>query len=213
MLDLEFNKVARGAVNPGELLFTLGDDGNDVNEYLLTTAYDLSTASFVDAHSIATEESDPRGLAFDDDGDRLYVGGNTGNDVNQYPLVTGFDISTTQSITHNTSLRTNNIVPRGMAFNADGSKLFVIGVGGTLVIDGGDDELPITHVTRARNDIKFYEGNTYVFDVSDSNLTDSDFKFSTTSGGTKEGGSEYTTNVTTSGTIGQGGATVTIQIP
>tara|TARA_B100001250_G_scaffold297392_1_gene258887 strand:+ start:214 stop:1695 length:1482 start_codon:yes stop_codon:yes gene_type:complete len=211
--DLYFNNVARGAVNAGGLCFVVGDDGNDVNEYLLGTEYDISTAAFVDAFSIAAEESDPRALLFDNDGDKLFVMGNTGNDINQYPLVTGFDISTTQSITHNTSLRTNNIVPRGMAFNADGSKLFVIGVGGTLVIDGGDDELPITHVTRARNDIKFYEGNTYVFDVSDSNLTDSDFKFSTTSGGTKEGGSEYTTNVTTSGTIGQGGATVTIQIP
>ena len=211
--DLYFNNVARGAVNAGGLCFVVGDDGNDVNEYLLGTEYDISTAAFVDAFSVAAEESDPRALLFDNDGDKLFVVGNTGNDVNQYPLVTGFDISTTQSITHNTSLRTNNIVPRGMAFNADGSKLFVVGVGGTLVIDGGDDELPITHVTRARNDIKFYEGNTYVFDVSDSNLTDSDFKFSTTSGGTKEGGSEYTTNVTTSGTIGQGGATVTIQIP
>ena len=153
--DLYFNNVARGAVNAGGLCFVVGDDGNDVNEYLLGTEYDISTAAFVDAFSVAAEESDPRALLFDNDGDKLFVVGNTGNDVNQYPLVTGFDISTTQSITHNTSLRTNNIVPRGMAFNADGSKLFVVGVGGTLVIDGGDDELPITHVTRARNDIKF----------------------------------------------------------
>tara|TARA_B100000214_G_scaffold94226_1_gene65247 strand:+ start:1 stop:1482 length:1482 start_codon:yes stop_codon:yes gene_type:complete len=211
--DLYFNNVARGAVNAGGLCFVVGDDGNDVNEYLLGTEWDISTAAFVDAHSVAAEESDPRAIVFDNDGDKLFVVGNTGNDVNQYPLVTGFDISTTQALTHATSLRTNNIVPRGMAFNADGSKLFVVGVGGTLVIDNGDDELPITHITRARNDIKMYEGNTYVFDVSDSNLTDSDFKFSTTPGGTKEGGSEYTTNVTTNGTIGNAGATVTIVVP
>ncbi|OUV97449.1 MAG: hypothetical protein CBD14_08470 [Proteobacteria bacterium TMED154] len=213
MLDLEFNKVARGAVNPGELLFTLGDDGNDVNEYLLTTAYDLSTASFVDAHSIATEESDPRGLAFDDDGDRLYVGGNTGNDVNQYPLVTGYDISTTQALTSNTAFRTNNIGPKGLLFNSNGTKMYVIGHGGTLCVDNGDDEKPITHITRTRNDITLYEGFTYIFDVSDTNLTQSDFKFSTTAGGTKSGGTEYTTNVTTNGTIGTAGSTVTIQIP
>ena len=89
----------------------------------------------------------------------------------------------------------------------------VCNVGGTLVIDGGDDELPITHEVRSRNDMKFYEGNTYIFDVSDNNLKQSDFKFSTTNGGTKEGGSEYTTNVTTNGTIGTSGATVTIVIP
>lgn len=91
--------------------------------------------------------------------------------------------------------------------------MFVIGVGGTLVIDGGDDEEQITHIVRSRNTMKMYEGNTYTFDVSDSNLLGTDFKFSATEGGTREGGAEYTTNVTSTGTPGNAGATVTIQIP
>jgi hypothetical protein len=91
--------------------------------------------------------------------------------------------------------------------------MFVVGTGGTLVVDGGDDEETITHIVRPRNTMKMLEGNTYVFDVSDTNLLQSDFKFSTTEGGTKSGGAEYTTNVTTSGTIGNAGATVTIVMP
>ena len=211
--DLFFNNVARGAVNAGGLCFIVGDDGNDVNEYLLGTEYDISTASFVDAHSVAPEDDKPRALAFDNDGDRLYVVGGTGNDVMQYPLVTGFDISTTQAVSTAQSLRTNSIPPRGFSFNNDGTKMYVVGKGGTLCIDGGDDENPITHIVSTRNTLKMYEGNTYVFDVSDSQLLQSDFKFSTTSGGTKEGGSEYTTDVTTNGTIGNAGATVTIVVP
>lgn len=213
MKDLYFNDVARGAVNAGELLFVIGDDGNDVNEYLLTTAYDLSTASFVDSYATTSEDASPRALAFDNDGDRLYVIGGDDNTFNQYPLVTGFDISTTQAVTSQTSMRINNINPKGFSFNNDGTKMFVVGVGGSLIVDGGDDEDPITHKVRSRNTMKMYEGNTYVFDVSDSNLKESDFKFSLTSGGTRNGGSEYTTNVTSSGTIGNSGATVTIQIP
>ena len=89
----------------------------------------------------------------------------------------------------------------------------MVGVGGSLVIDNGDDEQPITHEVRSRNTMKMYEGFTYIFDVSDTNLKESDLKFSTTEGGTRGGGTEYTTNVTTSGTIGTGGATVTIQVP
>ena len=213
MKDLYFNDVARGAVNPGELLFLVGDDGNDVNEYLLTTAYDLSTASFVDSYGTGGEDTQPRSLVFDNDGDRMYVIGQDNNSVSQYPLVTGFDVSTTQAVTHSTAVRTNNIQPKGMSFNNDGTKLFIVGVGGSLVIDNGDDEQPITHEVRSRNTMKMYEGFTYIFDVSDTNLKESDFKFSTTEGGTRGGGSEYTTNVTTSGTIGTNGATVTIQIP
>ena len=100
-----------------------------------------------------------------------------------------------------------------MSFNNDGTKLFIVGVGGSLVIDNGDDEQPITHEVRSRNTMKMYEGFTYVFDVSDTNLKQTDLKFSTTEGGTRGGGTEYTTNVTTSGTIGNAGATVTIQVP
>ena len=212
-VDLKFNKVARGAVNPGELLFVLGDDGNDINEYLLTTAYDLSTASFVDAFSVAAQDDKVRALAFDDDGDKVYTVGGTGNEINQYPLVTGYDISTTQAVTSTATFRTNNIEPRGFSFSADGTKMFVVGIGGTLIVDGGDDEDTITHIVRPRNTLKLLEGNTYVFNVSDSNLTQSDFKFSTTEGGTKSGGAEYTTGVTTSGTIGTADATVTIVMP
>ena len=213
MKDLYFNDVARGAVNPGELLFVVGDDGNDVNEYLLTTAYDLSTASFVDSYGTGAEDTQPRAVVFDNDGDRMYVIGQDNNQVSQYPLVTGFDVSTTQAVTHSTAVRTNNIQPKGMSFNNDGTKLFVVGVGGSLVIDNGDDEQPITHEVRSRNTMKMYEGFTYEFDVSDTNLKESDLKFSTTEGGTRGGGTEYTTNVTTSGTIGNAGATVTIQVP
>lgn len=213
MIDLQFNNVARGAVNPGELLFVIGDDGNDINEYLLTTAYDLSTASFVDSHSIAPEDDKPRGLGFNSAGTKVYVVGGTGNDVMEYPLVTEFDASTTQAVTSTQSLRTNNIDPKGFSFNSDGTKMYVLGIGGTLCVDNGDDESAITHITRTRNDIKLYEGFTYIFDVSDSNLLQSDFKFSLTNGGTKSAGVEYTTNVTTSGTIGTADATVTIQIP
>ena len=60
--DLYFNNVNRGvAVNAGGLCFVIGDDGNDVNEYLLGTEYDISTASFVDS-PVTTSEDEIRAL-------------------------------------------------------------------------------------------------------------------------------------------------------
>ena len=56
------------------------------------------------------------------------------------------------------------------------------------------------------------EGYTYRFDVSDSSMGSHPFKFSTTSNGTHNGGSEYTTGVTTSGTTGQADAYVQIAV-
>ena len=207
--DMQFNA-------DGTLLIVLGDAGNDVNEYDLATAYDVSTATFVDAFSIGAQETSPAGLFFNVNGTRMYVAGTDGDDVIQYPLVTGF--STIQALTHEVILTgapsAPTMNPRGLTFNADGTKLYVLGTAGTLMIDGGSDELPYNHVARSKNTMKFLEGNTYVFDVSQAALDGHTIKFSTTVDGThKAGGTEYITNVSSAGAAGTAGATTTIIVP
>ena len=60
--------------------------------------------------------------------------------------------------------------------------------------------------------LQLYEGNTYVFDVSDSSVANHPFKFSTVSGGTHNSGTEYTTGVTVVGTHGTFGAYTKITV-
>ena len=55
-------------------------------------------------------------------------------------------------------------------------------------------------------------GFKYKFDLADSSLSGHNLKFSTTKDGTHNSGSEFTTNVTTSGTPGNSGAFVQIEI-
>jgi len=58
--------------------------------------------------------------------------------------------------------------------------------------------------------LNFVRGSTYVFDMSDSSLGSHPLRFSTTSGGSHGGGTQYTTGVTVTGIQGQANAKVEI---
>ena len=76
----------------GLKMFVVGVRGDDVNEYTLSTAFDVSTASFVDSFDISSQDDSPTGLTIND-GTKMFVAGNSGNDINEYTLSTGFDVS------------------------------------------------------------------------------------------------------------------------
>jgi len=46
----------------GLKMFIAGDNGNDINEYTLATAWDVSSASFVDSFSVASKDTAPNGM-------------------------------------------------------------------------------------------------------------------------------------------------------
>ncbi len=113
--------------NDGTKLFITGQSGDDVNEYSLSTAYDITTASYTTVFSVSSQDTGPQGIRFNNDGTKMYIIGVVGDDVNQYSLTTGFDVSTASfdNVTFSVSSQESN--PFGLAFNTDGTKMFVVG--------------------------------------------------------------------------------------
>ena len=113
--------------NPdGTKMFVVGRAGKDINEYTLSTGFDVSTASFVDSFDVRNEETQPKGLAFNNDGTKMFVVGYTDDEVLEYNLSPGFDVSTATFI-DGFSVRSEDLIPSGLAFNNDGTKMFVVG--------------------------------------------------------------------------------------
>ena len=110
----------------GLKMYVIGYLGDDVNEYDLSTAWDISTASYLQNFSIAAQETIPRGIFFKPDGTKMYVLGQTGDDVNEYDLSTAWDISTA-SYLQNFSVSAEEATPQGIFFKPDGTKMYVVG--------------------------------------------------------------------------------------
>jgi len=113
----------------GLKLYLAGDAGNDVNEYNLSTAWDVSTATHSQVGSVSTEESSPSGIFFKPDGTKMYISGFNGDEVNEYDLDPAWDVSTLSHV-QNLSVATEELGPTGLYFKSDGTKMYITGFGG-----------------------------------------------------------------------------------
>ena len=110
----------------GTKMYVIGSSGDEVNEYSLSTAWQISSASYVQNFSVATEEIGPTGLFFKPDGTKMYVIGASSDSANEYNLTTAWDISTA-SYNQNFSVATQETNPRSIFFKPDGTKMYVLG--------------------------------------------------------------------------------------
>ena len=113
----------------GTKMYVIGTTGDDVNEYDLSTAWDVSTASYLQVKSIQAQDYVPVGLFFKSDGTKMYVLGDTGNDVNEYTLSTAWNVSTA-SYVQRFVVSSQASYPVNLSFNSDGTKMYVIGHNG-----------------------------------------------------------------------------------
>lgn len=110
----------------GLKMYVLGNDGGDVNQYALTTAWDVSTASFVQATVVSGQDSSPEAIFFKEDGLKMYMLGSNADEVNEYSLGTAWDISTLSFVRVFDITATSGATPRGLFFKPDGLKMYVL---------------------------------------------------------------------------------------
>jgi sugar lactone lactonase YvrE len=110
----------------GESFYITGRDGDDITQFDMTTAWDITTASAsFPSVGIPNSGTNPNGLWFKDDGLTFYV--MDLNVVYEFTCSTAWDISTaTYSSVSQTLSNNYGVQTVGMAFSEDGLKLYAI---------------------------------------------------------------------------------------
>lgn len=112
----------------GTKMYMVGYQTDRVYQYNLSTAFDLSTASYDSVNfSVGTQDANPRAIAFNGDGSKLYVAGVTSDAVYQYSLSTAFDLSTASYDSVSLSVATEDTNVFSLLFNGDGSRFYILG--------------------------------------------------------------------------------------
>ena len=128
--------------NDGTKMYTTQQDQNgaglqadNVYEYVLTTAYDISTATLNNTktvHVLAThgggDKLIPTQVVFNNDGTKMFIADHGSDNIDYWSLITAFDISTA---THDGAFSISGQEARAnsVAFNNDGTRMFVVGAG------------------------------------------------------------------------------------
>jgi len=130
---ISFDTTAQDTLNrgfyikpDGTKLYTIGTTGDDVYQYSLSIAWDISTASY-DSVSIAISNSTPHSVFFKNDGSVMYTVGSGNDRIYQYNLSTNWDVSTA-TVDTNFLLSGSDASPVKCFFRDDGEKMYMVGV-------------------------------------------------------------------------------------
>ncbi|QSL99457.1 hypothetical protein CRP9_gp42 [Roseobacter phage CRP-9] len=115
----------------GTKVYIANDSGNRVNDFDLTTAWDISTITSTSHGGILAtggQETSPSGVQISSDGTKMYVIGYASDAIYQYTLTNAWDVY--PSSYANKSLSVTGVgetIPSDIFFKPDGTRLFMVG--------------------------------------------------------------------------------------
>ena len=111
----------------GTKMYIIDTSLDKIFQYSVSPAYSIANASYDSKEfSCASQDTSPLGAIFNNDGSKLFIAGNANDAVYQYS-VTDYDISTASYDSVSLSVSSQDLVPTGLRFNGNGTKLFVVG--------------------------------------------------------------------------------------
>jgi len=111
----------------GTKMYACGNTNDTIFQYSLSTAWDLSTASYDSkSFSVASQDTFSPSVFFKEDGLTMFTMGGGTDAVYEYTLSTAWDVSTASYTNNSFSVNSQAPAPRSVFFKSDGTKMYVV---------------------------------------------------------------------------------------
>ena len=156
--DIEFN-------TDGTQFYVLDNGSDFIQQYSCDTPWSIASGVSVgSSFSVGSQEANPQGFTFSQDGTKLLLTGSSGDDINYYTLSTPWNITTTSFVGIITSVGTGTTLgetaPAGLYWKPDGTKLYFTGTGLDTVWQfnmTSNSQLEVTGKTYLYSDVEIHE--------------------------------------------------------
>ena len=114
--------------NSGLKMYTIGTGLDRIVQYTLSTAYDVTTASYDGYKDVSSINSGPAGITWKPGGSIYYMVNITDDEIYQVHVSTPWDVTSTNTLIHTFDVSSQEIYPIDVRFKTDdGTKMFLIG--------------------------------------------------------------------------------------
>jgi hypothetical protein len=118
----------------GRQMYMIGSNTDRVYQYKLSTAFDVSTATYTSKNiSIANTsttgagDTSPTDVKFHPEGHTMYIVGTIRDRVYQYSLSKAWDVSTATFASKSALVSSQDTAPQSVEFGDNGSKMYILG--------------------------------------------------------------------------------------
>ena len=108
----------------GTRMFVVGDTGNTIEEYSLSTAWSLASVSHIQTKALAS--GGYRGIHFKSDGTKMFLINQATRNVEEHTLSTAWDINTLSKV-DDYDVTSGVTIPYGVSFNDTGTEMYISG--------------------------------------------------------------------------------------
>ena len=112
----------------GTKMFIADNQSKKIEEFLLTTAWDISTASDNESEYTISDggSNDIEDIAFNHDGSKMFVVERADDKILEYRLGSPYDVSAAVDLNDDLDITDDTENPEDIAFNSDGTIMFIL---------------------------------------------------------------------------------------